>query len=67
MDDIKDCRCCKYSFYEDLDNNLCCELKNNQILKGILDEEFEDIPCAYDYKYPAICENFELMEAEKDD
>lgn len=61
MDKIKDCRNCKYSFYEDLDNNLCCRLKNNQILWGILDDDFEDdIPCCCDYSYPNVCENFEF-------
>lgn len=61
---MKDCIDCKHSFYEDLDNNLCCELKNNQILKGILDDEqFDDgIHCVYDYSYPNVCEHFELME-----
>lgn len=56
---MKDCIDCKHSFYEDLDNNLCCELKNNQILKGVLDDDFDDdIPCLYDYSYPNICENY---------
>ena len=61
---MKDCIECKHSFYEDLDSNLCCRLKNNQILKGVLDDEqFDDnIPCAYDYNYPNICKHFELME-----
>lgn len=68
MNDIKDCIDCKYSFYEDLDNNLCCKLKNNQILKGVLDEEVENcIPCVYDYNYPNICENFELNRGNKND
>jgi len=65
MNDIKDCIDCKHSFYEDLDNNLCCKLKNNQILKGVLDEEVKYcIPCIYDYNYPNVCENFELDRGE---
>ena len=68
MNDIKDCMDCKHSFYEDLDYNLCCKLKNNQILRGVLDEEFEDsIPCSYDYTYPNVCENFEPEEVEDND
>lgn len=65
-DNIKDCRDCKHSFYEDLDSNLCCELKNNQILKGILADEFKYcIPYAYDYNYPTECKNFESMNEKK--
>ncbi len=60
MDDVKDCRDCKHSFYEDLDSELCCRLQSNRIIFGVLDKDFdEEIPCAYDYSYPNICENFE--------
>lgn len=66
MSNIKDCIDCKHSFYEDLDYNLCCSLKNNRILKGVLDEEIEDdIPCIYDYSYPNVCENFEEEKMEE--
>ena len=62
----KDCMDCKYSFVEDLDFNLCCELKNNEILKGVLDDDFDDdIPYMYDYTYPHICENFESIWSKK--
>lgn len=68
MEDNKDCMYCKHSFYEDLDYNLCCKLKDNQILKGVLDEESEDcLHCIWEYSYPNVCEKFELEEVFKND
>ena len=67
MNDCKDCRNCKHSFYEDLDNNLCCRLKDNRILEGVLDDDSNDesddgLHFSYEYSYPNTCEKFESEE-----
>lgn len=68
MNDTKDCVNCKHSFYEDLDDNLCCRLKDNRILHGVLDPEFEEdgfddgLHFSYEYIYPNVCENYEPEE-----
>lgn len=73
MSDNKDCMNCKHSFYEDLDYNLCCRLKDNHILQGVLqgvlndesddgfdDDGFDDgLHFSYEYIYPYTCENYE--------
>lgn len=67
MNDIKDRRNCKHSFYEDLDNMLCCGLKDNEILEGVLGEDSDDesddgLHFSYEYIYPYTCENYESEE-----
>ena len=64
MSDNKDCMYCKHSFYEDLDNNLCCRLHDNEILEGVLGEDSDDesdngLHFSYEYIHPYTCENYE--------
>ncbi len=72
MNETKDCMYCKHSFYEDLDYNLCCRLKDNHILQGVVDDDPDDgfddsLHFSYEYSYPNTCEHFELKEIFKDE
>ena len=53
----RDCRDCKYSYYEDLDNNLCCEL-TGKILEALIPAGHKGIPSVYELKYPNVCSTY---------
>ncbi len=56
----KDCLYCKHSYFEDLDNELCCRL-THEILRGIPNEDASEFPMWYEVTHPA-CEKFEQNE-----